>query len=207
MVVENLHYRDFVSDLQHHQDPDDVINADTETPNEEDYEISLVEDPDTQAELRWMKYLHRLQKGGWGDHLAVQALANMLNVSFHIISTINPDMQPVEPLSGNSVGTIHLGLIGQFHYVALVKKSGESDTSSEERYMRNDEDEEDEAAFELACKVKGAPLETALLAEHPEIGEQIYSVAPGEGQIPIPILTDPKFEEMCNPNKYPLGRN
>ena len=33
----------------------------------------------------------------------------------------------------------------------------------------------------------------------------VLSVAPGEGQKPIAILTDPHFEEMCNPTKYPAG--
>ena len=47
----------------------------------------------------------------------------MLNASINIISTLNPNMQPVEPAYGRSIGSIHLGLIHQFHYVALVKKS------------------------------------------------------------------------------------
>ena len=29
---------------------------------------------------------------------------------------------------------------------------------------------------------------------------------PGEGQRPIPILTDEGFEQMCNPAKYPTGK-
>ena len=33
----------------------------------------------------------------------------------------------------------------------------------------------------------------------------VYSVAPAEGQKPIVILTDQHFEEMCNPAKYPHG--
>ena len=38
-------------------------------------------------------------------------------------------------------------------------------------------------------------------------GEEMFSVAPGEGHKPIPILTDKHFEEMCNPTKYPRGLN
>ena len=68
------------------------------------------------------------------------------------------------------------------------------------------EREEDETAFEHACEIKGAPFETSLIPENPELRRNIYSVAPGEGQKPIPILTDPKFEEMCNPDKYPFGK-
>ena len=35
--------------------------------------------------------------------------------------------------------------------------------------------------------------------------DNIFSIAPGEGQKPIAILTDKHFEEMCNPTKYPCG--
>ena len=79
-------------------------------------------------------------------------------------------------------------------------------TEACDNHLEDKERAEDAAAFEHACKIKGAPFETTLLLEYPELGGKIYSVAPGEGQKPIPILTDPKFEEMCNPNKYPLGR-
>ena len=33
--------------------------------------------------------------------------------------------------------------------------------------------------------------------------DNIFSVAPGEGQKPIGILTDKHFEEMCSPTKHP----
>ena len=57
------------------------MNVDTEAPTEEDHFISTIEDEDTRAELLWIKYLKRLKQGAWGDHLTVQALANMLNVN------------------------------------------------------------------------------------------------------------------------------
>ena len=31
----------------------------------------------------------------------------------------------------------------------------------------------------------------------------VFTVAPGEGQKPVGILSDQHFEEMCNPTKYP----
>ena len=41
---------------------------------------------------------------------------------------------------------------------------------------------------------------------HREEGnDDIFSIAPGERQKPIAILTDEHFEEMCNPTKYPCG--
>ena len=94
------------------------MNVDTEAPTEEDHLISTIEDEDTRAEL--IMYLKRLKQGTWGDHLTVQAFENMLNVNINIISTLNPDMEPIQPNDGNSVGTINLGLIQQFHYVALI---------------------------------------------------------------------------------------
>ena len=36
--------------------------------------------------------------------------------------------------------------------------------------------------------------------------DNVFSVAPGEGQKPIGILSDKHFEEMHNPTKYPTGR-
>ena len=41
--------------------------------------------------------------------------------------------------------------------------------------------------------------------ENPESEGQEYSLAPAEGQHPINIMTDPKFELMCNPDKLPFG--
>ena len=100
-------------------------------------------------------------------------------------------MEPVKPVDGSSVGTVNLGLIEQFHYVALIHNEPDPEANATEIAQ-------DEAAFEHACKVKGAPFETCLVPENPELEGKIFSVAPGEGQKPPPILTDPKFEETCN---------
>ena len=43
----------------------------------------------------------------------MQALANMLNVNINIISTVNPDMEPIQPNDGNSQFRTN-------HYVALI---------------------------------------------------------------------------------------
>ena len=118
MITNELHYRNFISGAVS-GDNSDLLNADTEAPTEEDSLISTVEDENTRAELLWMKYLKRLKQGAWGDHLTVQALANMLSLRINIISTLNPDMESIKPTDGNIVGTINLGLIQQFHYVAL----------------------------------------------------------------------------------------
>ncbi len=58
---------------------------------------------------------------GWADHIAIQGLSNMLNVSFSIVSSQYSNVTEVNPSSGDDNGTIHLGLLGQFHYVGLHK--------------------------------------------------------------------------------------
>ena len=94
---------------------DDPLNADTEAPTRQDEVISSIVDADLRQQLRWLQYLERLNAGAWGDHIAVQGLADMLHVDIHIISTINPDMELVRTSHHTSIGVIHLGLIGQFH--------------------------------------------------------------------------------------------
>ena len=54
--------------------------------------------------------------GAWGDHIAVQGLVDMLHVDIRIISTVNPDMDVIKTSYHTSIGVLHLGLIGQFHY-------------------------------------------------------------------------------------------
>ena len=99
----------------------DSYNADTEVPNDEDECINSVEDAEIRQELRWCKYLERLKSTAWGDHIAVQGLADMLRVDIHIVSTINPDMEPVRRSHYTVIGVVYLGLIGQFHYQVLQK--------------------------------------------------------------------------------------
>ena len=39
-----------------------------------------------------------------------------------------------------------------------------------------------------------------------EITDRIYSVTPGEGNRPVPILSDEYFEELPNPGKFLYGK-
>ena len=56
------------------------------------------------------------------------------------------------------------------------------------------------------AELRGLSFESCLQKEDMDVtGEEMFSVAPGEGHKPIPILTDKHFEEMCNPTKYPRG--
>ena len=65
---------------------DDPSNADTEAPGEQDEFINSIEDPQLRQQLRWLRYLKRLNTGAWGDHITVQGLANMLFKSTFTLS-------------------------------------------------------------------------------------------------------------------------
>jgi DNA replication protein DnaC len=223
----------------------DAYNADTEVPNDEDLYINSVEDAETRQELRWCKYLESLKSTAWGDHIAVQGLADMLHADIRIISTIDPDMEPITTSHHTPVGVIHLGLIGQFHYQALQmaedprptpgittasddcqRTSTAVSTSTEDHQptpngntasigsqppaSREDcekERIEDEEAFNDQAQLRGLPYDSCLQREDLEMtADNVFCVAPGEGQKPIGILTDEHFEEMCNPTKYPGGK-
>ena len=67
-----------------------VATADTELADDEDNFIELVEDIDTRLQLRWCKYLERMRSTAWGDHVAVQGLADLLQVDIDILATRDP---------------------------------------------------------------------------------------------------------------------
>ena len=71
-------YRDFL--CQPLPSEDDDYNADTAQPTAEDEYIDSVADPHLQTELRWQKYVTCLRQGAWGDHITMQAIADMLSV-------------------------------------------------------------------------------------------------------------------------------
>ena len=101
-------------------------------------------------------------------------------------------------------GEVVIGQLQQYYFVALDKKS--------ERIAHNHDESEvglDDRIIEegdsFRREISGAPLESILTAESPELDAQVYSAAPGEGQIPTPIMTDNHFEELCNPDKFCFG--
>ena len=53
------------------------------------------------------------------------------------------------------------------------------------------------------AQLRGLPYDSFLQRE---MTADIFSVAPGEGQKPIGILSDEHFKEICNPTKYPGGK-
>ena len=81
-----------------------------------------------------------------------------------------------------------------------------SGTEGKHDNHNNEEDNEDMIAIEENCKLRDLPYDTCLQCEVPEQANQIFSIAPGEGSKPIPLMTDKLFEELANPENFPTGK-
>ena len=62
-----------------------------------------------------------------------------------------------------------------------------------------------EQGDEHRWQISGAPQASMMCVENPEIFREIISVAPAEGERPLNFMTDPNFESMSNPDKFPYG--
>ena len=83
-------------------------------------------------------------------------------------------------------------------------ENSESENNRPKESNRN-EIEQDRIALEENCKLRDLPYDTCLQNELPEEANQVFSITPGEGNKPIPLLTDTLFEELANPDKFPYG--
>ena len=72
-------------------------------------------------EEKWQLYLHSLAADLWADHVAIQAVADVLNVAISILSSITKDTVVVSPLDQSLTPqcTLNVGLIHEHHYVAF----------------------------------------------------------------------------------------
>ena len=111
----NLPYKHFLANR--------AIRGDSEQETLKDQYIEQVPDVTDREELRWQRYLQDMEEGSWADHIAVQGMADMLHVAIRVIATLNPDTPLIKPRDGFINGMLHLGLIGQSHYVSLVRTS------------------------------------------------------------------------------------
>ena len=188
----------------------DDYNADTEPPTQEDKYIDSIADPKLQTKLRWERYLRCLRNGAWGDHIAMQAISDMLSV------TINA-MYSVTPSNHCAVNEVIVGLIMQYHYVGLDKtpvqpvqlEPGADNHTVPEQSVQpepiSDNELDDvtiEEGDEHRRQISGAPQASMMCVES---FTDIICVAPAEGEKPLNIMTDTNFEAMSNPDKFPYG--
>ena len=220
-----LPFRDFLANR--------AVQGDSELEKAEDQYIENLNNEQDRSELRWQRYLQDMEEGSWADHIAVQGMADMLQVSIRVVATANP-YTVIRPSDGIVKDMLHLGLIGQLHYVSLIRtamdgiieviqdkklpdavpnqhvENSKQDTHEDEvdeteKHDHDVEYDQECEAFETSCKLRGLPYDTCLQAENIDVN-QIISVAPGEGMKPLNILTDQSYEEMAFPHKYPLGK-
>ena len=219
-------YRNYTSQPLASHDP---YNADTEAPTAEDAYIATIVDPELRAQLCWEKYLRRLRDGAWGDHVVIQGICNMFNITINVLSTQNSTMIPIVPMSHASEHTLYIGLLMQYHYVGLDKVPNNDEASNVDNIENplndattskasddiNDtttseadnplDDATIEEGDEHTRQITGGPQASMMSLNNPEAFGQIVSVAPAEGQKPLAIMTDSNFEAMCNPDKFCFG--
>ena len=157
---------------------------------------------------QWKLYISDLQKGAWADNVAVQGVADMLNINIRILNTITPDWaHQITPQNSTSPHTISIGLIGEQHYVSLKSDGTNGQEVSEnvqDDARHQSEDAEDYIAFEKESKMRGIPYDT-LLQEEDFSSDSVLALAPAENEKPCAFLADKHFEELANPSKYPYG--
>ena len=161
--------------------------------------------------------MKRLRDDAWGDHIAIQGICDIFNVTVNVLSSQNPNMISILPRSyikHATQGEVYVGLIMQYHYVGLdhipmdvetndnivanlVATTCTTDIPPEDSQASTTETPLDEATIEQGdehtIQITGGPTASMMSLEHPE---SIVSVAPAEGQRPLFIMTDPNFEAM-----------
>ena len=192
---------------------DDSYNADTDQPTADDEYINSVPNSQLQTELRWRKYLRSLRHGAWGDHITMQGIADMLCVKINVLSS-HHSILSVAPGTGSAECEISVGLIMQYHYVGLETSGSNVEqnaqpTNDTENALAADalDDATIEEGDEHRRQISGAPMASMMCLENPESFRDIICVAPAEGERPLNIMTDPNFEAMSNPDKFPFGNH
>ena len=199
-------YSHFMSQPVHSHN---AYDADTEPPSVEDTLISSITDPELCSELTCEQYITRLRNGAWGDHIALQVIADIFSVTINVLSTRSGSMIPVVPRDKSSHCELYVGLIMQYHYVALDRITSETDKSTQSTTPVSNTsttDSIDDSVFDEgdqhARQITVGPQASMMTVENPE---STVSVAPAEGQKPLSIMTDSSFEAMFNPDKFCYG--
>ena len=100
----------------------------------------MMNDDNDNVTVVWDRFLDDLANDAWADNIAIQGLSDMLSITCSIVSSENSNVTEVAPNIDDSIGTIHLGLLGQLHYVGLDKvceqSVDESDLIAMRMYMK-----------------------------------------------------------------------
>ena len=116
------------------------------------------------------------------DH---EVIILLLSITVNVLSTQNPTMTPIVPSNGTSSGNVYIGLIEQYHYVALEATTDSTNNSVDSTNDNSTEELSDdiiEQGDEDTRQITGGPLESMLSHENPQADAHVYSVAPDEGQ-------------------------
>ena len=89
----------------------------------------------------------------------------------------------ITPNTGTSQGNVYIALIEQYHYVGLDKVEVPSNVCESEST--------DDSLNDVT--IAEGDEHTRHITGKPEADDQIYSIAPAEGQKPIYIMTDTNF--------------
>ena len=146
----------------------------------------------------------------------MQGIADMLCVKINVLSS-HHSIISVTPGTGSAECEISVGLIMQYHYVGLKTCGSNVEQNVQPTTPSSDDTENapvadetlDDATIEEGDKhrrqISGAPMASMMCIENPESFRDIICVAPAEGEGPLNIMTDPNFEAMFNPDKFPFG--
>ena len=162
-------------------------------------------------EEKWQLFLHSLAADLWADHVAIQAVADVLNVAISILSSITKDTVVVSPLDQSLTPqcTLNVGLIHEHHYVAFDTCSSVSSNNQTDKFCNDGTCETiSDKTFEEGdqhSRLITGESQTCMFLSSDEPECQTHSIAPAEGQHPMNIIKDVQFELMCNPDKFPFG--
>ena len=139
--------------------------------------------------LRWLKnnndYYKDVEMNDiWDEHWKNDELGSLLDA--------NTDME----------GSI----IDESDISGSISFSSENETATEKIIRLQDEKEmkEDQLAADKNAEINGQPHSCTMQLEHIEDG--VYSVAPGEDNLPKYVLLDKDFEVLAFPDLFPLGK-
>ena len=106
----------------------------------------------------------------------------------------------------NTCQTSTVMMLKSITLMSLTVDNSDSESNQAKENNTNEIEKEDLIALKENCKLRDLPYDTCLQNELPEEANQVFSIAPGEGNKPIPLPMDTLFEELANPDKFPYGK-